>query len=38
MSIFTLSISLININQAGEILICVYFYVQHVVIIIYLQK
>lgn len=31
-------LSLININQAGKILICVYFYVQHVVIIIYLQK
>ena len=29
---------LININQAGKVLICVYFHVQHVVIIIYLQN
>ena len=29
---------LININQVGKMLICVYFYVQHVVIIIFLQK
>ena len=29
---------LINTNQAGKVLIYVYFHVQHVVIIIYLQK